>query len=142
MTFNAKMDLKGFDKYLEDIARAGVDIDAAADRALLKGAEILHAEMDRLAPVGAASEGDEHPGNLKRNIVIEGPFQDGNLHTISIGVLDADKETAIYGNVQEYGSPGKHIPPQPYIRPAIDGKRAAAKKAIKQSLVNEGFVDP
>ena len=142
MTTKATFNLQGMAKYLEDIVQAGIDIDPAADRALQAGAQVLHPEMQRLVPVGNAAEGDEHPGNLKRNIVIAGPFQEGNLHTIEVGVLDADKETAIYGNVQEYGSPSKHIPAQPYIRPAIDGKKSATKKAIKQSLVSEGFVDP
>jgi HK97 gp10 family phage protein len=142
MTTKASFNLNGMAKYLEDIVQAGVDIDPAADRALQAGADVLLPEMQRLVPVGDSAEGDEHPGNLKRNIVIEGPTQAGNLHTIEIGVLDADAETAIYGNVQEYGSPSKHIVAQPYIRPAIDGKKAAVKKAIKQSLVNEGFVNP
>lgn len=137
----ARFDLKGFEKYLEELTKAGVDIDAAADRALEKGSQVLHTEMQLLVPVGQAAEGDEHPGNLKRNITVEGPFRDGNLHYVLVGVSSKDAETAIYGNVQEYGSPGKNIPAQPYIRPALDSKRAAYKKAVKESLVAEGLVN-
>ena len=142
MTTKASFNLNGMAKYLEDIVQAGVDIDPAADRALQAGANVLLPEMQRLVPVGDPAEGDPHPGQLKENIIIEGPIQEGNLHTIKIGVSADDKEVSTYGFVQEVGSPSKHIPAQPYIRPAIDTKRAATKQAIKQSLVKEGFVNP
>ena len=141
MTTRARLDVKGLGEYLENIQKAGLDIDAAAQRALSEGAGILHAEMDHLVPVGDSSEGDKHPGNLRKNIVIVGPFQDGNVSYVEVGVVNADAETAIYGNVQEYGSPSKHIRPQSYIRAAVDNKAAAVKKAIRESLKAEGFVD-
>lgn len=125
--------MKGMAEYLEAIAQAGLDVDAAAQRALVKGGEILKKEMIRLVPK------DER--NLEANIEIAGPFQDGNFSYVEIGVIDADEETSIYGNVQEHGSPSKHIKAQPYIRPSIDGKKNAVKKAIKDSLKVEGFID-
>jgi len=133
MTTRAKMELKGFDAYLEQIQQAGLDIDAAAQRALAAGGEILHAEMDRLVPIEF--------GDLQKYIVIDGPFQDGNVSYVDVGVVDAPAEIAVYGNVQEYGSPSKHIKPQSYIRAAIDHKWAAVKKAIRASLKAEGFVE-
>jgi hypothetical protein len=146
MTTQAKFPLKGFEAYLEDIQQAGLDIDGAAQRALTKGAPILQNEMLRLVPVGDAAEGDEHPGNLKEHIQIDGPHQEGNVNFIEVGVIHdssfTDAMTSIYGNVQEYGSPSKHIPPHPYIRPSIDTKRRLVMKTFKQSLVEEGFVDP
>ena len=78
---------------------------------------------------------------MKKAIEIDGPHQDGNFSFVEVGVVNADKEIAIYGNVQEYGSPSKHIKAQPYIRPAIDGRKAAVKRAIRESLKAEGFVD-
>lgn len=133
MTTRARFDTKGFEQYLEAIARAGEDIDAAADRALLAGAQVLHKEMDILVP--------KDEGNLQDHIVIDGPHQDGNLHYVEVGVVNADAKTAIYGNVQEYGSPSKNIKPQSYIRASQDRKGAAVKKAIRESLKAEGFVD-
>jgi HK97 gp10 family phage protein len=141
MTTRATLDVKGMDQYLEAIQKAGIDIDAAAQRALAAGAEVLHAEMDHLVPVGNAAEGDEHPGNLRKAIVIEGPYQDGNVSYVQIGVVNADADTAIYGNVQEYGSPSKHIKPQSYIRAAVDHKAATVKRTIRESLKSEGFVN-
>jgi len=133
MTMRARFDLKGFDEYFEAIQKVGIDIDAAAQRALGAGAEVLHTEMDVLVP--------KDTGNLQDHIVIDGPFQDGNVSWVEVGVVNADAETAIYANVQEYRSPSKHIKPQSYIRAAVDRKAAAAKKAIRESLKSEGFVD-
>ena len=51
MATRARFDLKGMAEYLEQIQKTGVDIDAAAQRALVKGAEIFYDEMVALAPV-------------------------------------------------------------------------------------------
>jgi HK97 gp10 family phage protein len=133
MTTHAKLDVKGLDTYFEAIQQAGIDIDAASQRALDAGAKILQKEMDILVPK------DTH--NLQSNIVILGPFRDGNVNYVEVGVVNADAETAIYGNVQEYGSPSKHIKAQSYIRASIDRKKNAVTKAIRDSLKAEGFVD-
>ena len=133
MTTRARLEVKGLDEYFEAIQKAGQDIDAAARRALDAGAEILHSEMDILVP--------KDTGNLQEHIVILGPFQDGNVSYVEVGVVNADAETATYGNVQEYGSPSKNIKPRSYIRAAVDHKKNAVRKAIRESLKAEGFVD-
>ena len=103
-----KLEMTGMAEYLETIAQAGLDIDAAAGRALMKGAVILRTEMKRLVPK------DEH--NLEAHIVIDGPHLYGNFTYVEVGVLHADKETGIYGNVQEFGSASKNIKPQSSAR--------------------------
>jgi len=141
MTTRAHWSMKGMEQYLEEIAQAGIDIDEAADRALMAGAAPLHSEMLQLVPIGDPAEGDPHPGNLKQHIVIEGPLRDGNVHYVRVGVVNADADTLEYGVVQELGSPSKHIRPQSYIRAAIDHKKSATRKAIRESLKSEGFVE-
>ena len=131
MTTKATLEVKGLESLMENIMRAGADIDAAAQRALAKGAEILQSEMDALVPVDT--------GNLKSNITIDGPFQDGNFSYVQVGVVHADAETAIYGNVIEYGS--GHVKAQSYIRAAIDRKASAAMSAIRASLKAEGMAE-
>jgi len=133
MTTQAYLKLTGMEQYLEALQKAGADIDAAAQRALVAGGAILEAEMDALVPV--------ETGNLKGQIVLDGPHQDGNYNFVLVGVVHADAETAIYGNVQEYGSPSKNIPAQSYIRAAVDRKAAAARKAIRESFKAEGLAD-
>jgi len=133
MTTRARFELKGLSEYLEALQQAGVDIDAAAQRALMNGGAILEAEMEQLVPK------DER--NLEAHINIDGPHQDGNFSYVEVGVVNADAETAIYGNVQEYGSPSKNIKAQPYIRPSIDGKASAVRRTVRASLKSEGYVD-
>ncbi len=133
MTTSAYFDLKGMAEYLEVLQQAGEDIDAAAQRALLKGGAILETEMEQLVPVDK--------GDLKAHVNIDGPYLDGNFNYVEVGVVNADAEIAIIGNVQEYGSPSKNIPAQPYIRPAIDSKRSAVLRAFRESLKAEGLAD-
>lgn len=135
MTTKARFDLKGLDEYMEAVQSAGKDIDAAAQRALEKGAGVLQPEMVELAP--------KDEGNLAANITIDGPFQEGNLNYVLVGVVQADAETSRYGNAQEYGwhSGGKFHPGKPYIRPAIDRKRALVLRTIRESLKAEGLAD-
>jgi len=133
MVTKATLNVKGLDEYIEKIQQAGLDIDAAAQRALMKGGAILETEMEALVPFDK--------GDLKAHVNIDGPYIDGNYNFIEVGVVNADAEIAIIGNVQEYGSPSKNIPAQPYIRPAIDGKRAVVVKAFRDSLKAEGLAD-
>jgi HK97 gp10 family phage protein len=142
MTTQGRFDLKGLDEYLEAIAKAGLDIDAAAQRAILKGAEVLQDGMLGLVPVGDAAKGDPHPGNLMRHIQVKGPLQDGNYSYAEVGVIHdlsfTDADTAAYGNVLEYGSTRQAA--QPYIRPAIQGKKSAVLRTMKESLQSEGML--
>jgi len=133
MPIKAGFSTKGFESYLEDIQQAGKDIDAAAARALQAGAGVLLPVMVELVPK------DEH--DLERSLVIDGPHQDGNRIYIDVGLIDAPKEIAIYGGVQEYGSPSKHIQAQSYIRAAWDRMKSKVSKAIRGSLKAEGMVD-
>jgi HK97 gp10 family phage protein len=130
MATTGKLELSGLSNYLEDLARAGQDVDAAAQRALAKGAEQILPSMQDLVPK------DTH--NLEAHLSIEGPHQEGNFSYVDIGIITADKDTAIYGNVQEYGS--SSVAAQPYIRPALKSRKAAAMRAMKESLKSEGLV--
>ena len=139
MTVKASFSTKGFEAYLEDIQRAGKDIDAAATRALQAGAEIVQNEMRALVPVDT--------GNLLEHIKIRGPFTEGNRNFVEIGVIHqvdyTDAETAKYGNAQEYGwlSGGKYHHGKSYIRAGWDQAKRNAMKAIRESLKAEGMVD-
>ena len=134
MTTRASFDLKGMNKYLEDIQKAGVDIDLAAAGALMEGAEPLHVEMKDLVPFDT--------GDLSSHIQIKGPTREGNITFIEVGVINADANTAKKGNAQEYGwiSGGKFHKGKSYIRAAIASKKSAVMKAIRESLKRQGFV--
>jgi HK97 gp10 family phage protein len=139
MATSVKLSLSGLEEYMEAIAAAGSDVDADVQDALMEGAKKIQDEMKNLVPVGKAPE-DPHPGNLKRNIKIDGPHKDGNYNWVEVGVIHkkgfTDKETAIYGNVQEYGSASNQA--QPFIRPGIDHGKSKASKKIKDILKERG----
>lgn len=128
MAVRTKLDLKGFDEYLEKIVQAGRNIDQAASRAVEAGGEVLLAGMQRRAPK------DTH--NLERTLKVDGPHQDGNLHYVEVGLArGTDAETARYGNAQEYGT--SSMGAQPYIRPTLDSDMGKARKAMRQVFEEE-----
>ncbi len=130
MSTTGRLNLNGLSAYLEDIAQAGLDIDAAAGRALAAGAKPILAQMKLLVPK------DTH--NLEAHLDIDGPHRTGNFSYVDIGIITADQETGIYGNVQEFGS--SSVQAQPYIRPSFRSKKAATRRAMKDSLTSEGLV--
>ncbi len=129
MATRVKVSTKGLEDTFEKLAQMGRDLDAAADAALMAGAKVFQTGMKRRAPK------DTH--NLEEHIKIAGPFQDGNFHYLSVGVIHdidfTDAETARYANNQEYGNSSMEA--QPYIRPTIDEDSKAASKAMRDVLL-------
>jgi len=123
-----KLTTKGFEEYLENLAKLGKDIDMITDKALKAGGEVLLKGMRRRVPK------DTH--NLENHLVIEGPRQDGNYHYILVGLVRPDADTARYGTAQEYGT--SSMAAQPYIRPTIDEDKGKAGKAMLEVFKEEG----
>lgn len=122
---------KGFDAYLEALAKAGADVDAAAEEALREGGDVLVEGMRRRAPV--------RTGNLKSKIRARGPFREGGYHYVEVGLPgDTDAETARYGQVMEYGS--SSVSAQPFIRPALDEDMRKARAAMRAVFERRGLV--
>lgn len=134
MTTQTNVKTSGFDEYLEKIAKAGSNIDASADKAVLAGGEVFQDEMIANVPLLT--------GNLADHIKIKGPIRDGNFHYVEVGVIhdDAftDAETARYGNAQEYGSVKNAA--HPYIRPGATSGKPKATKKMKESLIEDGAI--
>jgi len=123
MPVRYKLETKGFSEYLERLAQAGHNIDRLADQVLEIGGDIILQGMDRRVP--------RDTGNLAAHLERSEPEQDGNFHSVTVGLSkDADAETARYGGVQEFGWGPDH-PAQPYIRPAIDEDMRSARAAMK-----------
>lgn len=121
------MKLEGFDQYLEELVKAGKDIDQVAEECLEAGSEVLLAGMQRRAPH------DVIKNALRKTEVMK----DGDKRYLYLGILrDTDAETARIADVWEFGGPGKtghggkrkhrSITARPYIRPTL---RSDAKKA-------------
>jgi len=78
MPTKVTLTLDGFDQYLEDLVKAGEDIDQVADEALAAGADVLVEGMRR-----RASWSRRIPPFINRSRVM----RDGNKHFVYIGVL-------------------------------------------------------
>lgn len=130
MATTGSLSLNGVNKYLEDLARAGKDVDRAAKSGLMAGGQVIADGMKQDVPK------DTH--HLENTIGVEEPQQSGNFIFTRVGVLTDDKETAIYGNVQEFGS--SSVEAQPFVRPSFKKKKAAAMKAMRKAIENEGLL--
>ena len=125
---------KGFEEYLEKIAQTGDAVDPAAERAVMAGAEVAQAGMQKRVPK------DTH--NLEEHIKIKGPQKNGNFVFAEVGVIHekafTDAETARYGNAQEFGS--SSMPAQPYVRPTMKRDKSKIRKAEKESLEEDAIL--
>lgn len=141
MTCRVTYSMKGIEDLMETLTQKGEDVDASAGRAVAAGGdEILKGMLDNV-PVGGLR--DPHPGQLKRALVRTEPKLDGNFTFVEVGISrSASADVDRYGNAQEYGyrRGGKHYAPQSYIRKGFDEKKAAARKALKESLIKDGMV--
>jgi len=125
MATRVKVSTKGLEDTFEKLAQMGRDLDAAAAEILMAGGQVLLAGMKQRVPK------DTH--NLEDHLIIDGPHQDGNFHSILVGLVNADAETARYGNAQEYGT--SSMPAQPYVRPTVDADGRKASKAMRDKAL-------
>ena len=133
---------KGIEDLIERLATIGKDVDAAAAKALIAGGDEILTGMLNNVPVGDPAQ-DPHPGQLRRILVRTEPQMDGNYTFVEVGMpRRAPADVARYGNAQEYGyrRGGKQYPPQSYIRKGFDERKAAFRKALKDSLVKDGML--
>jgi HK97 gp10 family phage protein len=129
MATKGSFTLTGLSAYIEEISSAGLNVDEAVQDVMVEaGAEVRDA-MTAAVPVDT--------GNLQSHISVEGPKQEGNFSYVEVGVMNADKDTAIYGNVIEYGSTRQAA--QPYIRPTLKSKKSVIKKALIRVLEKYGL---
>ena len=123
MPVRYKLETKGFSEYFERLHEAGEDIDRIADQSLEAGGDILLEGMDQRVP--------KDTGNLQAHLVRSESVQDGNFHTVTVGLgADTPGETLRYGGAQEYGWGPDH-PARSYIRATIDEDMKSVRAAMK-----------
>lgn len=129
----AYINLKGLSEYLEDLASAEADVDAASRDALFEGAQDIQDEMRSLVPILT--------GRLFQHIEVKGPITEGNYHYCEVGVIHdiafTPKDVAIQANVIEYGSTRQAA--QPFVRPAIARSKKVIVEKMKQILTRYGL---
>ena len=119
---------KGLYTWMEDLQKAGADVDAVADEMLLAGGQVILDEMIRRVP--------KLTGNLEKHLTISEVKREGNRHWVTIGLDKPDANTARYGNAQEFGT--SSMPAQPYLRPAFDEGARKAYGAMKKIAIARG----
>jgi len=134
MATNTNFSVRGMAEWLEKIGQTGENVDDAAARAVLAGAEVAKSGMVDRAP--------ELTGNLKSKIAIKGPERDGNFIVAEVGLIHdieyTDAETSRYGMAQEYGTAS--MPAQPYIRPTLKTDNRKIRKAERDSLKEDAIL--
>lgn len=122
----ATLKLEGFEKYLEELVKAGKEIDRIAEEGLEKGADVFVAGMQRRAPYG----------RIRLRIRKSGMGRDGNKRYVYVGVLRG--EDARIANVWEFGGPGnkpgrlhRAITARPFIRPSLRQDASKARRAME-----------
>ena len=127
----AYLRLEGLEQYLEELVKAGKDIDRIAEEGLEKGADVFIGGMRRRAPNWT---------RIWPFIKKSGMGRDGNKRYIYVGVLrDTPAENARIANVWEFGGPGvtnkrnrqhRRITARPYIRPSLRQDAGKARTAM------------
>ena len=141
----------GLEAYLEKLVQAGRDVDAAAEKAVEAGGQVVFDAMIKDVAVDT--------GGLKAHLQKTGKSEmqrSGNFHWIEIGLLDLGRTLAGYGErgkrsgrkqylrewirgiFLEYGT--VHMAPRPYVRPAFDQNRSKVKQAEIDSLKKSGYL--
>ena len=142
MVCRVTSNMKGLDDLLGRVVEVGANVDDAAARAVVAGGDVLLDGMLGNVPVGDATKGDPHPGQLMSTLKRADPIRDGNYTFVIVGMPpDAPADVARYGNAQEYGYSrgGKQYPPHSYIRKGFDEKKTTARRAVRDSLVQDGL---
>jgi hypothetical protein len=131
--------LEGFDAYLDELQKAGRDIDLVAEQCLDAGGNVLVAGMQARAPYGVIKQA------IRKTVVMA----DGNKRYLYLGVLrGTDAETARIAAVWEFGgrsspspkNPRRHPRPgiraRPYIRPTLRNDSKKARAAMEEIFQN------
>jgi HK97 gp10 family phage protein len=123
-------EIKGLDAYLEELARAGQDADAAVADVLEEARPIAEANMQQR--LRASSE--LWTGETAATIHVTPPQRDGNYTFIALEAGDADVPQAFY---KEFGTTRQAA--EPFWRPALtELRRTGLKRMMKQVLERMG----
>jgi len=115
------MNLTGLQDYLEKLARAEREVDAAADEALAAAGPILFSAIQPLIPVAT--------GDLFFHLRMNGPIRRDNEHFLYVEIDIRERDEMLKALAQEFGTPTQAA--QPYIRPGVQAGRARARQAMK-----------
>jgi HK97 gp10 family phage protein len=126
MPVKASFEIKGLDAYLEDLARAGEDVDQVVTDVLTEAAPFAKAELE--ANLRKTSE--TWTGETAESIASSSVQRDGNYHFIELTAGGKDAPGAIY---KEFGSTRQAA--EPFFRPAFRKLRQHKLKAMMKEVM-------
>lgn len=138
----AKVDIKMPDDFLERLSRLGANFDAAAEKMLEAGGEVVLAEArsSLSAVIGAGVKyKSRSTGELEAALGLS-PVKlgrDGN-HNIKIGFAEprsGGESNAKIANILEYGKHGQ--PAKPFMKPAKRSSKKACLEAMRERFEAE-----
>jgi HK97 gp10 family phage protein len=129
MTTRGSFEVKGLDGYLEDMVKAGVDVDQVVADVLTEAAPIAEEEL-ATALLRTKQSGEVWTGETEASITASSVQSEGNYHFIELSVGGADVPQAFH---KEYGSTRQAA--EPFIRPAFTKLRRSKLKAMMKQVM-------
>jgi HK97 gp10 family phage protein len=124
-------EVKGLDDWLEDLAKAEVDVDEVASELLTQAAPIAEAELHK----NLRQSSETWTGAAAETIFTEGPKREGNYTFIEIGANTGRDPAGFY---KEFGTARQAA--EPFIRPAFTKlRRTELKKMLKAIVARFGL---
>jgi HK97 gp10 family phage protein len=123
--------LKGLDVYLEEIARAGEDVDKVATEVLSEAAPVARDRMEAIL----RNTSEQWTGETAASLFAGPVQQDGNYIFFELG---ADTREELAGLYKEFGNTRQAA--EPFLRPALtELRRTGIKKMLKQLMERMGI---
>jgi len=119
--FRVRVKVTGAEEVVRRLNLMADKAEEAVEAAAMAGAEVVRADAQKRAPRGDTER-------LAEGMTAELEGVKGTKATVRIG---PDKE-AFYGLFHEVGT--KKMPARPFLRPALDERKAEAEKAVADEL--------
>ena len=116
--------------YLEDLEKAGADIDLVAQEVLSDLQEPIKEHMDTLLKRSSES----WTGATEKTLFADPVVQEGNFSFIKFGAHTEQDPAGIY---KEYGTARQAA--EPFLRPTKTWVRAKVRKALKDVMIRMGL---
>lgn len=127
----ATFELKGLDTMLEDIARAGEDVDKVVHEVLNEAAPVARDRMEEIL----RSTSEEWTGATAETLFAGPVQQDGNYIFFELGANVKQDEAGLH---KEYGTTRQAA--EPFLRPALtELRRTGIKRMLKAVFERMGI---
>lgn len=136
----SSFDVRGLDDYIEELLKAGKEVDLVARDALAEAAQDLQSALINAVPEAEGVNADA----LREHIHIRTPSGEGHYNYVNVGFLRDLAYTPagidIHAKIVEFGS--VWTPARPFIRATVAAFKPRFDSIAKAKFVAAGLVDP